>query len=169
MRKARKFVEGATYHVTSRTNNRVRVFDRKLGRKIMLLTLEDAKEKYKFRLYNFCIMPNHIHLLIKPAEGSNLSRIMQWIKTRAAKRWNFIHGSIDHLWGDRFFPQIINDERQYFHAFEYINRNPVKAGLCKEPQDWKDSGAYYIANNIQDFVDFLPTDRLPYIKLLPKR
>ena len=67
MRKPRYFIEGATYHVTSRTNNKIRVFDRRLGRKIMLLTLEDAKEKYDFCLYNFCIMPTHIHLLIRPS------------------------------------------------------------------------------------------------------
>jgi putative transposase len=161
------FIEGATYHVTSRTNNKIRVFDNKLGRKIMLLTLEEAKSKYGFCLYNFCIMPTHIHLLIRPAEGSNLSKILQWIKTHSAKRWNYIHGSKDHMWGDRFYPQIIKDIRQYFYTFEYISQNPVKAGLCKEPQDWKESGAYYIANDIHGLVDFLPTERLTYIKLLP--
>ena len=98
MRKKREFIEGAFYHVTSRTNNKIYVFERKLGRKIMLITLEDAKEKFGFTLTNFCIMPNHIHLLIRPENGVSLSTIMQWIKTRSAKHWNFVHGSIDHVW-----------------------------------------------------------------------
>ena len=79
MREKREFVEGATYHVTSRTNNKIRVFENRLGRKIMLITLQDAKAKYRFRLANFCVMPTHVHLLIEPGEKACLSRIMQWI------------------------------------------------------------------------------------------
>jgi len=101
MRKNRQFIDGAFYHVTSRTNDRIRVFERNLGRRIMLMILQDAKEKFCFRLANFCVMPTHIHLLIEPGEGTNLSMIMQWIKTRSAKSWNRIHGSKDHLWGAR--------------------------------------------------------------------
>ncbi|WP_461256085.1 transposase [Treponema sp. R80B11-R83G3] len=59
MRKKREFIEGATYHVTSRTNNKIKVFDNRLGRKIMLLTLEEAKEKYGFCLYNFLLSSQH--------------------------------------------------------------------------------------------------------------
>jgi putative transposase len=66
MRKKREIVDGAFYHVTSRTNDKIRVFENNLGRKIMLITLQDAKDKFKFRLTNFCVMPTHIHLLIKP-------------------------------------------------------------------------------------------------------
>ena len=66
MRKKREYTEEAFYHVTSRTNNKVRVFENKLGRKTMEITLQDAKGKFHFRLTNFCIMPTHIHLLIQP-------------------------------------------------------------------------------------------------------
>jgi REP element-mobilizing transposase RayT len=75
----------------------------------MLLVLRDAKEKFGFKLLNFCIMPTHIHLLIKPGSAENLSKIMQWIKTNSAKRWNRIHGATDHLWGNRFFARAVAD------------------------------------------------------------
>jgi len=171
MRKKREFVEGAAYHVTSRTNAKIRVFDSKLGRKIMLLVLEDAKEKYGFKLHNFCIMPNHIHLLIRPIKGTNLSRIIQWIKTHSARRWNSIHGSKDHMWGERFFSRPVKDLRDYFLVHDYIAQNPVKAGLVYSAQEWKASGAYYIANAVSGFVDYLPLERQAYVKLLspPKR
>jgi putative transposase len=111
MYEKRIFVDGAFYHVTSRTNNRIRVFENKLGRKIMLITLQAAKDKYRFTLTNFCIMPTHIHLLIKPPSKPNLSVIMQWIKLNSALYWNKIHGSTDHLWGARYFSRAIrNDE-----------------------------------------------------------
>jgi putative transposase len=168
MRKKREFIDVAAYHVTSRTNDKIRVFATNLGRKIMLLVLEDAKKKYGFKLHNFCIMPTHIHLLITPASGTSLSRIMQWIKTHSAKRWNCIHGSKDHLWGDRFFARAVKDMREYFHIHKHIDQNPVKAELAVNAQDWKASGAYHIANGIDGLVDYIPLERQAYIKLLPK-
>jgi putative transposase len=77
MRKKREYSDGAAYHVTSRTNDKLRVFERRLGKKIMLMVLADAREKYGFKLMNFCIMPTHIHLLIIPGSGGDLSQIMQ--------------------------------------------------------------------------------------------
>ena len=143
MRKRRWFIESAPYHVTSRTNNKIRVFDDYSSRKIMLWVIKKAKEKYRFTLHNFCVMPTHIHLLITPAEGTNLSRIVQWIKTRSAKRLNFVRGSTDHLWGERFFARPVTDIYEYNIINEYINQNPVRAGLVHNPADWKASGAYY--------------------------
>jgi len=167
MRKKRDHIPGAIYHVTSRTNNKIQVFDHKLGRKILLLTLRGAKEKFGFKLYNFCIMPTHIHLLLAPAEKTNISQIMHWIKTSSAKSWNCIHGSTDHLWGARFFARPVNNIRDFFTVQNYIDQNAVKAGLSCTPQEWKASGAYYIANNIKGIVDYTVLDRLAHIKLLP--
>ena len=153
MRNKRNFVAGAFYHVTSRTNDKIRVFENNLGRKIMLITLQDAKEKFNFRLTNFCVMPTHIHLLIKPEEGTELSEIMQWLKTRSAKRWNFIHGSTDHLWGNRYFARAIKDDEEYEVINDYIDRNPVKAGLAASPEEWKASAAFYKKHEIPGLVD----------------
>jgi putative transposase len=148
MREKRNFIEGACYHVTSRTNNKVRVFERKLGRKIMLLVLEKAQEKFHFRLAKFCVMPTHIHLLIEPEEGTGLSQIMCWIKTRSAKYWNNIHGSKDHMWGHRFFARAVKDPEDFQSVMNYIDKNPVEAGLAPSPELWKASGAFYRANKI---------------------
>lgn len=166
MRKKREFIEGSFYHVTSRTNDKIRVFENKLGRKIMLMVLQDAKNKFRFRLSNFCVMPTHIHLLIEPGEEVCLSVIMQWIKTNSAKRWNRIHGSIDHVWGHRYFARAVKSRQEYEFIMNYIDQNPVKAGLASAPADWKASGAYYKARNLPGLVDFSLTEQQSYIKLL---
>jgi putative transposase len=167
MRKKREFIEGAVYHVTSRTNNKKRVFGCNVGQKTMLLVLRDAKEKFAFRLANFCIMPTHIHLLIIPGEGENLSRIMQWVKTHSAKRWNRIHGSTDHVWGERYFARIVKEGREYSQAMDYIDRNPVKAGLVQDVGEWKACGAYCIRHNLSGLVDYTGLPRLSYVRLIP--
>jgi putative transposase len=140
MRKKREFIEGVAYHVTSRTNDKKRVFECNVGKKAMLFVLRDAKERFGFRLANFCIMPTHIHLLIIPGERGNFSQIMHWIKTHSAKRWNRIHGSTDHLWRARYFARVIKDPRDYFSVMEYIDQNPVKAGLALDAGDMESFG-----------------------------
>jgi len=168
VRKKREFIEGAFYHVTSRTNNKIRVFDSKLGRKIMEITLQDAKDKYHFRLTNFCVMPTHIHLLLRPEDGSCLSKIIQWIKIQSAKRWNFTHGSTDHLWGHRFFAREVKDKHEYEYTMEYIDQNPVKAGIVSTPIEWKSSGAFHKSQYLTSLVDYDHFEQSKYqdIKML---
>jgi putative transposase len=166
VREKREFIDGAFYHVTSRTNNKIKVFESNLGRKIMLMVLQEAKEKYKFRLSNFCVMPNHIHLLIEPGKGTNLSVIMHWIKIRSAKRWNCIHGAKDHLWGNRYFARAIKDPEDYELVMRYIDHNPVSAGLVESPAEWRASGAFHKAQDLSGLVDFNLTERFNYVKLL---
>jgi len=156
MYKKREFITGAFYHVTSRTNDKVKAFESKLGQKLMLITLQDAKDKFNFKLTNFCVMPTHIHLLIKPENDKNLSSIMHWLKLQTAKRWNFIHGSTDHLWGRRYFARYIKNYSEYEHVTNYIDYNPVKAELAKTPEEWKAGGAYYKLHGLSlvDNLDF---------------
>jgi len=115
----------------------------------MMLALQDAKDKFRFSLANFCIMPTHIHLLIRPGGETSLSRIMQWIKTRSAKSWNFFHESSDHVWGSRYFSRVIRNQQEFEFVMDYIDQNAVKAGLAATPEDWEASGAYYKANDIE--------------------
>ncbi|GBU27102.1 hypothetical protein R84B8_00625 [Treponema sp. R8-4-B8] len=166
MRKTRVLIDNAFYHVTSRTNDKIRVFENNLGRKIMLITLQDAKDKFHFRLTNFCVMPTHIHLLIQPPPKTNLSAIMQWLKIMTAKRWNFIHGSIDHLWGDRFYSRAVKNYDEYNFIDNYIDQNAVVAGLADTPENWKASGAFYKKRGITGLVDFDRFDQ-KQIPLLP--
>ncbi|GHV95637.1 hypothetical protein AGMMS50293_19570 [Spirochaetia bacterium] len=62
---------------------------------------------------------------------------MHWIKTHSAKRWNSIHGSTDHLWGERYYARPAKDLRDYFFIMNYIDQNSVKAGLAPSPAEWK--------------------------------
>jgi putative transposase len=153
MYRQQDFVGGAAYHVTSRTNNKLRAFEYPLGWAIMLVTLANAKEKFGFTLTNFCIMPTHIHLLVIPREETALSEIMRWLKTASAKRWNRLHASINHLWGVRYFAKRIEDARDYLRVMDYIDRNPVDAGIVTAPHEWEPSAAYQVFHGMGDLVD----------------
>jgi len=72
----------------------------------------------------------------------------------SAKRWNYIHGSKDHLWGERYFTRAIKNLQEYEFVMNYINQNPVVAGLSESPASWKPSGAFYIDRGIPGLVDY---------------
>jgi putative transposase len=119
-----------------------------------LTFIKKAKEKYPFQLLNFCIMDNHIHLLIKPAPGQSLSKIMQWIKGNFARYWNKVHNKQGgHLWGKRFFSKIINDVRYFLRVFNYIDKNPERAGVVEWAEAWEFGGLYHHRRGRMDVVD----------------
>jgi REP element-mobilizing transposase RayT len=143
MRKPRKLQDGARYHVTARANWRELILDHDGIKDLFLNVVLRAKKKYDFRIENFCIMGNHIHFIIQPLNGCNLSKIMQWILSVFAMKWNKIHGTWGHVWGDRFFSQIISTFRGYLEVFRYIDLNPVQADLCKQVHQWHYSGFWH--------------------------
>jgi putative transposase len=152
MRKRRMLRDGALYHVTSKINNKEMKMRRDEIKELFMAVVFRAKKKYSFTLENFCVMANHYHFLIKPGNGENLSRIMQWILSRFAEAFNRRTGSSGHLWGERFFSCIVNNIQQYLRVFEYIDNNPVKAGVVKKPGDWPYSGIYHHRNGIFKIV-----------------
>jgi putative transposase len=88
-------------------------------------------------------MGNHVHLLIRPHEEEDLSSIMRWLLGNFARAYNKKRGWTGHFWGDRFHSRVLNGIRDFAIAFEYIDENPVKAGLVALPIEWRHSGAWY--------------------------
>ncbi|MCP4163289.1 MAG: transposase, partial [Deltaproteobacteria bacterium] len=102
MRKARKISKGATYHIVAQTNRGEFLMDTPVCKEMFLDVLSRAKEKYHFKLKHFCIMSNHIHLLIEPVAETKLSKLMQWGLSVFAAKINKFFGLKGHVWHDRF-------------------------------------------------------------------
>ncbi|MHB9296236.1 hypothetical protein PilKf_01995 [Pillotina sp. SPG140] len=97
-------------------------------------------------------MDNHIHFLIAPEKNVSLSLIMKWIKMDFAIRWNKLHKTTGHLWGDRFHARMIENGEDFLRVFQYINQNPVKAGLVEQAKEWIFGGLYHYLHNIVHIV-----------------
>lgn len=147
MRKPRELRDKASYHVTAKINRGEFILESKAFKALFMEVMLRAKEKYKFRIKNFCLMGNHIHLLIEPLENENLSRIMQWILSVFARNHNILTGVKGHVWYDRFHSVIINSMKQMLKVFMYITYNPVKAGISKNALEYEYNGICYIRNN----------------------
>jgi putative transposase len=140
MRKERRILDGAVYHVTARTNRKEMLLGTPFSRELFLQVLVDAKERHDFEIDNFVIMGNHIHLLIRPLNGSALSEIMKWILCVYTMSYNRIHGTWGHFWGGRYFSRPVTSFGEYIKIFTYIDQNPVKAQLAENSLCWEWSG-----------------------------
>lgn len=143
MRKRRILKENAMYHVGARINNKEMLLKSNELKALFLAVVKRAKKKYIFQLTNFVVMENHIHMIIKPGKNQNLSRIMQWVLSVFAVICNKKLGRSGHLWGERFFSKIISSLQEYIKISDYIDNNPVKAGLASGEKVWKFSGKYH--------------------------
>lgn len=125
---------------------------------VFLGIIKRAKKKHAFRIDTFTVMGNHYHLIIKPINNANLSRIMQWIMGVFAMTYNRLYKMKGHLWQDRFYSRIIQSLRELIELFRYIDENPVRAGLTARPLDWPFGGLAHRLARIKDIVD--PPDDL---------
>jgi REP element-mobilizing transposase RayT len=87
-------------------------------------------------------MPNHVHVLIETREGYPLGAVAHSWKSFTAKEANAILGRAGNFWMPDYFDRFIRDERHYWATVAYIENNPVVAGLCRRPRDWRFSSAW---------------------------
>jgi REP element-mobilizing transposase RayT len=112
-----------------------------------------AKERYKFYLYAYVLMANHYHLLIETREA-NLSRIMQNINTSYTTYHNVKYKRSGHLFQGRYKSIVVEKERYYMELSRYIHLNPVRAGMVKEPEEYKwSSYRGYLSRKGDGYID----------------
>jgi len=156
MRKPRVLMDRAVYHVSARINRKEMLLEPAKTKSLFLDVIAKAKKRYSFRIDNFTIMGNHFHLIVQPENGASLSRIMQWLLGVFAQTYNRLHGLTGHVWGERFFSRILRTLREYVAASDYVDNNPVRAGLVGRCADWPFGGQFFRERGIARIIDPLP-------------
>lgn len=90
----------------------------------------------RYVMHAWVVMPNHVHALFAPAHGWGLSSILQSWKSFTSKEANKLLRRTGRFWQEDYFDRDIRDEGHFRDALDYIESNPVKAGLCHAPEDW---------------------------------
>jgi putative DNA methylase len=101
----------------------------------------------KYLLSAWVVMPNHVHLVTTPLPGKRLARIMQSLKSFTAKEANKLLAREGTFWMPDYFDRYVRNEKHFTRAVEYVENNPVKAGLCLTPEDWPFSSAWFRARD----------------------
>ena len=97
----------------------------------------------RYRVSAWVIMPNHVHTMLVPCDQNSLSKIIKDLKSFTSREANQLIGRRGQFWMEDYFDRYVRDRKHFASAIAYIENNPVKAGLCKRPEDWPFSSAYY--------------------------
>ena len=137
-RKARTRTDNRMYHVMLRGINRQQVFLEQEDYVLFLEVLQECKVLSGFCLYAYCLMGNHVHLLIQ-VEDEDISIAMKRIGVRFVQRINRKYGRTGHLFQDRYKSETVEDDGYFLNLIRYIHQNPVKAGLTATAADYPHS------------------------------
>jgi putative transposase len=135
-RLSRIVIPGLPHHVTQRGNRRAQVFFEDGDYELYRDLLADAARKAEAEIWCYCLMPNHVHMIITPTDEDSLRRTFADAHRRYSGFINARMRVTGHLWQGRFGSGVM-DEVHLFHAARDVCLNPVRAGLVKRAQDWK--------------------------------
>jgi REP element-mobilizing transposase RayT len=98
-------------------------------------------DRTRYALQAWCVMPNHVHVLIATGAGHELGNIVRSWKVYSTRRINALMARSGQLWATDYFDRFIRNQRHFETTKRYIEMNPVSAGLCASPRDWRFSSA----------------------------
>lgn len=135
-RGAREKAESGIYHIMLRGINKQTIFEDDEDYVKFLHVINDCKKKSSFKLMAYCLMSNHLHLLIKE-ENEELGQIFKRIGSSYVYWYNFKYSRTGHLFQDRFRSESVNNDEYFLTVLRYIHQNPIKAGLCTDVSKYK--------------------------------
>lgn len=131
---------GVPHHVTQRGNRRGQVFYDDGDRRVYLDLLRYYTRQHAVEVLGYCLMHNHVHLVLVPASDNGLHLALKPLHMRHAQRLNRELGWAGHLWQGRYFSSPL-DERYLWAAIRYVELNPVRAGMTARAGDYPWSSA----------------------------
>ena len=144
-RKPRQQSSVGLYHVITRGNNKSRLFHGEEDFKEIRAVLKDYLEEYPLKIHHYCLMTNHIHLLVWAEELATLSRFMHGVQRSYHHYYRKAYTWFGHLFQGRYRSLPIEDEAYLLDCGRYIERNPVRAKMVEDPKDWEYSSYCFYA------------------------
>lgn len=135
----RLFIKNTYVFVTIVTNKRKKILIENI--KLLRKSFEDCKKKYDFDIFSIVIVPDHIHMIIKPEIINEYPKIIGKIKVYFTKNANIEYEMNNNrestIWQRRYWEHTIRDENDLYKHLDYIHYNPIKHGYVKRAKDWK--------------------------------
>ena len=145
-RQKRLVVPGIAQHVVQRGNNRHACFFKESDYVLYLLHLRELSQKYYCAIHAYCLMTNHVHLLLTPGSPDGLSSLMRDLGQRYVQYVNRVHCRSGTLWEGRFRSCVAESARYVMACHRYIELNPVRANMVRRPEEYQWSS--HLANSV---------------------
>lgn len=151
---ARVVVPECPHHVTQRGNARRTVFFGPSDKQVYLGLLKQYSLFYKLRILGYCLMSNHVHLIVVPIDESSLAKTMREVHGRYARYRNAIEQNTGHVWQNRYYSCAFERNR-LSSVMRYVELNPLRAGLVQSAADyaWSSAFIHLGAKDPADLVD----------------
>lgn len=164
---ARIVAAGFPHHITQRGNYRQDIFRDDSDRKQYLAYISEYSRKYNLIILAYCLMNNHIHFIVIPKDADSLARTFSIVHTRYSQYFNKKMNVFGHLWQGRFYSCVLDDKR-LVAAARYVERNPVRVKVAKEPMEYEWSSARaHIEPSYKGAID--TSSLFKYIEIEQKR
>lgn len=149
VRQARIQSQTGYYHVMMRGNNREMIFDQTVDKEYFIEQLQYKAHKENISIVAYCLMDNHVHLLIH-SDLRIMTEVLKWVNIKFAGRYNYKYKRVGHVFQGRYKSEVINSEEQLIQVIRYIHYNPVKAKLVSTASNYKwSSYKSYTENKIK--------------------
>ncbi len=143
----------AIYFVSTKTRGNRRIFSDKRNSQILLNCIDNFRKKGRYLLLAFVIMPDHLHIMLKPNGNENISKIMHSIKRGSSRLINQMWNRNGSVWQSSFYERIIRNEKEFWEKVNYVYNNPLKAGLVESPEDYPYSSANpQVETDLEEFL-----------------
>jgi putative transposase len=130
------------YHVIQRGHRHEDVFFSTADRRRYLLLLGGYAQQHGLEVLAYCLMANHVHLVVVPTKTSSMGEAMRALDFRYAQYFNHVRGLTGRVWHNRYFScPLDSDDRYFWEAIRYVERNPVRAGLVTRAENFEWSSA----------------------------
>jgi putative transposase len=133
----RYYGTGGLHFITWSCCQRRPLLDGEVARDLFLTMLELMRERYRFGVVGYVVMPEHIHLLISEPQIGDPSTVVQAVKLGFTQRWRGTRGISGQFWQRRFYDFNVWSQRKEVEKLKYMHRNPVVRGLVEKPEDWR--------------------------------
>ena len=161
-RQARNNLKTNLFHIMVQGINKSYIFNDSIDIKYFIKLLYELNSQHNIQIIAYCIMNNHAHMLIKCENIDEMSKYMKRVNIKFSRYYNKKHNRVGYVFRDRFKSQGIYSEKHMYNCIRYIYENPVKAGICKRPDEYpysnyKKNENLEIYNN-EDFLSFIDTE-----------
>jgi len=132
-RTARLILNNACYHIITRGNQKQDIFKEHEDFYVYLGLLSKYKKRFNSKIYGYCLMSNHVHLVI---ESEMLNKFMHGVNLSYAQHFKYKYNTIGHFWQDRYKSFVIQKDEYLINCITYIEYNPVRAQIASRPEDY---------------------------------
>jgi putative transposase len=128
---------GECYHVLNRANRKAEVFHEPADFLAFVYLIDKVQQRIDVPLLAYCLMPNHVHLVVQPKGDGDITRWMQWLFTTHARHYHEKYGTTGHVWQGRYKHFPVQCDHHLLTLLRYVERNAARAKLVARAEDWR--------------------------------